>query len=470
MASQTAKDVLPPRYTAAEAVAQGGMGVIYKARDEALGRIVAVKLLAEHHARDESLRERFTREALAAARLSSDAHTVTIYDVGEWNGRPYIVMEFAAGGTVADRLGERGHEPGEALRWLEQAAVALDAAHSRGVVHRDVKPANLLLTQSGEVRVADFGIASAVGLTSLTETGSVLGTLGYLAPEQALGKRVGPEADRYALAVVAYELLAGRRPFEHATGAAEAVAAGREPVPPISALGPGLPAGLDAVFDRALAKEPADRYPSCAEFVGDVRRAFGDAAGTTRVWPAQPSAASVRRARSARRAPRLLLPLAALALLAGAGAGAAALLTRDSDEPRQARQPAPVTVTAQGRTVTVTAAAPTTAPAQDEDDDDGAGAAPPPSSSATGSSLNDSGYRAMRAGDYRTALPLLEQAVARLANSRSLTEAYALYNLAYTRFALGRCDGVLDMLDRSEQIQGHRSEIDSLRRRARGCD
>ena len=130
MATRTLSDVLPPRYTSVEVVARGGMGEVYSACDEALGRTVAVKVLAEHHARDPALRERFTREALAAARLSGDPHTVTIFDVGEWNERPYIVMEYVGGGTIGDHLGAGRPGSGEALRWLEQAAAALDAAHA----------------------------------------------------------------------------------------------------------------------------------------------------------------------------------------------------------------------------------------------------------------------------------------------------------------------------------------------------
>src|SRR5262245_43660034 len=243
--ASTVNSVLPPRYISVEALARGGMGEIYRACDATLGRDVAVKVLSDAYAHDAPLRARFKREALAAARLSNEPHIVTIYDVGEWNGRPYIVMELASGGTIADRLDASGHDVGESLRWLAQAGAGLDTPPARCVCHRVVKPANLLLTTGGEVRVADFGIASAAGLASVTETGSVLGTLGYLAPEQARGERVGPAADRYAFAVVAYQLLAGRRPFEHATGAAEAFAATREPVPPIAEQRPGLPSSLD---------------------------------------------------------------------------------------------------------------------------------------------------------------------------------------------------------------------------------
>src|SRR6187401_633559 len=168
--------ILPPRYRDPERIGWGGMGDIYRAEDSELGRTVAVKVLAERYARDPSLRQRFTREALAAARLSGDPSTVTIYDVGEWEGRPFIVMEHVGGGSLEDRLRSGAPSTDEALDWLAQAADALDAAHAKGVVHRDVKPGNLLLTADGRLRVADFGIASAAGLDSLTLTGTVLGT------------------------------------------------------------------------------------------------------------------------------------------------------------------------------------------------------------------------------------------------------------------------------------------------------
>jgi serine/threonine-protein kinase len=438
--THTEKDLLPARYTSVQTLAHGGMGEIYTACDEALGRDVAVKVLARRYARDEALRARFTREATAAARLSGEAHAVTIYDVGEWGERPYIVMELARGGTVAERLDDRRHDDADAIRWLAQAAEALDGAHARGIVHRDVKPANLLLTAEGDVRVADFGIASAAGLTSVTATGTVLGTLGYLAPEQASGTDVGPAADRYALAVVAYELLADRRPFERDNGAAEAAATAREPVPPLSELRRDLPRSLDAIFARALAKDPAERYASCAELVGDVRRALDDASGATRVW------ATPQRRRSR-------LPWLLAVAVAGAGGLAAVLLTRGGGD---TVPPPRVTVTAHGETVTVTTRPPATT------------TAPPAttSSSLSGSQLNDAGFEKLRAGDYQGALPLLEQAVAKLQGTGSTAEAYADYNLALTRYALGSCDGVVDLLDRSQAIQGRRKEIDRLRKDA----
>ncbi|PYO39965.1 MAG: hypothetical protein DMD33_19230, partial [Gemmatimonadetes bacterium] len=177
------------------------MGEIYRATDTVLGRAVAIKVLAEPYAQDESIRARFTREALAAARLSGQPNTVMIYDVGEHEGRPYIVMEYLSGGSLDDVLREDGAQPAERVfAWLGQAAAALDAAYKHGVVHRDVKPGNLMLDRDGHVHVGDFGIASAAGMDSLTLTGTVLGTAGYLSPEQAQGDRATPASDRYALA------------------------------------------------------------------------------------------------------------------------------------------------------------------------------------------------------------------------------------------------------------------------------
>src|SRR5580765_7362797 len=166
------------------------MGDIYRATDSLLGRDVVVKMLADHYAQDVAVRERFTREALSAARLSGEPNIVTIFDVGEHDGRPYIVMEYFGGGSLDDALRAGGaHPPQRVFTWLEQAGRALDAAHARGIVHRDVKPANLLLDREQNVHVADFGIASAAGMDSLTMTGTVMRTAGYLSPEQAQGDR-----------------------------------------------------------------------------------------------------------------------------------------------------------------------------------------------------------------------------------------------------------------------------------------
>src|SRR2546421_3488564 len=200
-------DLLPPRYRGAQRIGRGAMGEIYRATDTTLGRAVAIKLLAQRYAEDEAIRARFTREALSAARLSGAPNVVTIFDVGEWNDRPFIVMEYLGGGSLDAKLQAEGAQPaGRALDWLGQTARALDAAHAEGVVHRDVKPANLLLDRNENVHVADFGIASAAGMDSLTATGTVLGTAGYLAPEQAQGGRATAASDPEAPGVVGWEL------------------------------------------------------------------------------------------------------------------------------------------------------------------------------------------------------------------------------------------------------------------------
>jgi eukaryotic-like serine/threonine-protein kinase len=453
---------LPPRYRDVEAIGRGGMGDIFRAVDTELGRTVAIKLLAERFARDEQLRARFRREALAAARVSANPHIVTIFDVAESDGRPLIVMEYLPGGSLDDRV--RGRAPcavPQVLAWLDQAAAALDAAHDAGVVHRDVKPGNLLLDERDQVKVGDFGIASAAGLDSFTKTGTILGTAGYLSPEQAVGERATPASDRYSLAVVAWELLVGRRPFEAENATAEALAHANAPIPRIQRANPALPTEYDAVFRRGLAKAPAERFGSAAELVGALRRATEDAAGATLALDAWPAPAPAR-GRPAPPPPsqpsrrRLWPALLLLGLLLAAGAAAAYLATRDS--PRAIGSRTVVrTVTGPGstvqQTVTVSPTTPTTS-------------APAPAGGGDGSQLNDEGFAKMRAGDLHGALPLLEQAVAQLQGTGSLTEAYADFNLAFTRFALGDCTDVLALLERSEQIQGRRPPIDRLRRDA----
>ncbi|MEZ5120919.1 MAG: protein kinase [Solirubrobacterales bacterium] len=216
---------LPDRYRAVRRIAAGGMATVFAAEDTLLGRLVAIKMLSAHFAADDAAIKRFSREARAAARVSDHPHVVTIYDIGALaDGTPFIVMEHFAGGTLADRL--RAGTPitrGQALAWLDEAASALDHAHRHGIVHRDVKPGNLLLDEHGRLAVGDFGIARmASDGGSLTQTGTVLGTAAYLSPEQALGEEATAASDRYALAVVAFELLAGRRPFNGGHAAAQA--------------------------------------------------------------------------------------------------------------------------------------------------------------------------------------------------------------------------------------------------------
>src|ERR1700712_4178109 len=214
---------LPTRYRVVRHLANGGMASVWEAHDELLDREVAVKLLASHLGEDERARRRFAREARAAAGLSSHPNVVTIYDVGEHKSRVFMVMELMRGGTLGDRL--KSHEDvshEKSLRWLHEAAAALDTAHDAGVVHRDIKPGNLLLDTHERLAVADFGIARVAWEDQLTLTGQVLGTAAYLSPEQALGEPATSRSDLYALAVVAYELMTGTRPFDAEHFAAQA--------------------------------------------------------------------------------------------------------------------------------------------------------------------------------------------------------------------------------------------------------
>jgi predicted Ser/Thr protein kinase/tetratricopeptide (TPR) repeat protein len=446
-----ATTILPKRYLDPELVARGGMGEVYCATDMSLRRPVAIKVLSGRLAADETVRKRFDREAHTAARLSGEAGIVTIFDVGECDGRPFIVMEYVRGGSLEDVLRRGGAQPaGAVLRWLEEAARALDHAHARGVVHRDVKPSNLLLDEQGRIRVADFGVASAVGLDSLTQTGMVIGTAGYLSPEQAQGLTATPASDRYALAIVAFELLAGERPFQNDNSTAEAAAHVHAPIPALSRRTHGVPTQVDRVFERALAKDPGERYASCTQFVSALRAAFSDAEGTTRIL-APPQQTPTTRTHAPRR--RRIAPLA-LGLLAVAGAATAAIVvgTHRGSSPAAGR----VTVTRQGTTVVQTVTAeqrPTTSQA-------------PPAASSAGNaqSLALQGYEKLRAGDYAGALPLLEQAAHQLQGSGTTDEAYNDYNLAYALAKTSGCSAqVLRLLAASQAIQGHRTEIDRLR-------
>ena len=413
------------------------MGEVYRATDTVLGRTVAVKLLSYRHAAEPEAHARFRREALAAARVSASKHVVTLYDVGEHEGRPLIVMEYVEGGSVHERLRAGTVTRELALRWLEQAGQALDRAHAEGVVHRDVKPANLLLDRDENVHVSDFGIASTTGFDTLTLPGTILGTVGYLSPEQARGEPATPASDRYGLAVVAFELLTGRRPFASDTATSEVLAHATAPVPSARSLAPTLPEPVDAVFERALAKDPAARPPTCAELVADLRSALGEddarAVAPTVALAPEPATRRLVRARPVRRGSRRWGVVLAAALVAATIGVAALLLTGGGGESSASGEP-PRTTSAR---------------------------VPRPN----GAALNRAGFVRLQAGDYEAALPLLRRAVLALHGSGSLTEAYAEYNLAYSRFQVGGCEGILGLLAVSEGIQGYRSEIAALRAR-----
>ena len=443
------------------------MSDVYLAHDGALGRDVAVKILSEHYAEDLEIRRRFQREAQAAAHLSGHEHIVTIFDVGEWHGRPFIVMEHLGGGTLAERSGGRPVQPAQALRWLGDAAGAIDHAHAEGIVHRDVKPANLIFDSRGELHVVDFGIARVLDATAgLTATGAILGTAGYLSPEQARGQEATSASDVYALGVVAYELLTGSRPFVADSVAAEAAAHAYEPVPRASSRYPELPPAADEPLERALAKDPLRRQESAGALVDDLRAAFAEGDEATRVLA--PAATPRAPARPGRLTAIALLVL----LLAGAAFGIALLVGGGSD-------PEPRTVMRERtRTVVETETAPAPAPPPPPPPAPEPTPTPPPSpaapalSATEAAALNDEAFALMQDGSYDKALPMLQQAVPALEgtySSGNRYEAYANYNLGYTLLQLGRCADALPYLDRSEDLQGFRTEIADARAAAEDC-
>jgi serine/threonine-protein kinase len=264
-----ATQVLAERYELGERLGVGGMSTVLAAFDRRLERPVAVKLLAEHLADDSQFVARFRREALSAARLVHP-NVVQVFDFGldQQSGRHYIVMELITGQSGAEILRDEGVlGVQEALSMVLQACRGLDYAHRNGVVHRDVKPGNLLRAEDGVVKLADFGIAKAVSDESaITQVGSVIGTAAYLAPEQAAGEEVGPPADLYALGVVTYQFLSGRLPYEAQSLTELALKQMREIPPPLDELNPEVTPQLAVAVDRALALDPRDRYPDAESF------------------------------------------------------------------------------------------------------------------------------------------------------------------------------------------------------------
>jgi eukaryotic-like serine/threonine-protein kinase len=261
------------RYRLERRLGVGGMATVQLAFDTRLERHVAVKLLAEHLAEDAAFVSRFRREALAAARLVHP-NIVQVFDFGldESTHRNFIVMEYVDGQSCAEILREQGTlPPNEAVDILAQSCRGLDYAHRNGVVHRDVKPGNLMRSEEGMVKLADFGIAKAAEDSDITKIGSVLGTAAYLAHEQARGEPAGPPADLYALGVVAYQLLAGRLPYEAGSLTDLARLQDSGPPPRLDELEPEVPAALAAAVARALHRDPERRYGDAAEMETALR-------------------------------------------------------------------------------------------------------------------------------------------------------------------------------------------------------
>ena len=513
---------LPDRYRVVRRVASGGTATVWCAEDSVLGRSVAVKVLSEAYARDRTATTRFKREARAAARLSGHPNVVTIYDVGEARqddtARPFLVMEFLSGGTVAEALRAGPVNQGEAMRWLHEAARALDFAHDRGVIHRDIKPANFLLDRDRMLHVADFGIARLGTEDAVTTSGEVLATAAYVAPERVRGGPASGASDRYALAVAAFELLVGERPFTASRFAAQVRQHVEEPPPRASARNPALPPALDAVLIRGMAKRPEARWPTATEFADAVEHAMSNRL-TRASRPAPPVAgrpvatsAPMRRPRRAAAIAALLAALLGVIIAVMATQGSAPKPARTASRLHRppvhhARKPSKTirSRTASSSTASSTTAAapvgavttPTTSPpappvsyppaaaappvagtAPEPAVPSGAGtargpAAPPGAGPAPGpaapTALQAEGHQLMLGGNYQAAIPVLRRAVA-TADPSSLTYAYALYDLGRSLRLTGDPQAAIPILRKRLEIPNQtdvvRAELDAAIREA----
>ncbi len=402
-------------YRIVEPLGRGGMGVVYRAEHVRLGRPAALKLLvatlgpADH-------RERFLRESKLAASLDHPS-IVPVYDAGEEDGLLYIAMAYVEGSDLKTLLVSEGKLPlRRTLRILGQIASALDAAHARGLVHRDVKPANILVGPDDRAYLSDFGVVKELAAAGTTRTGSFVGTIEYCAPEQIEGKDVDARADVYALACVLYECVVGTAPFHRSSDVAVLNAHLHAAPPKLSKAAPDLPAALEPVLAKALSKSPLDRYSTCDEFIALAR------------------AAAVPEPRVSRA--RLAISFGLLAVAALAGAAIAIAVDRLGGGSGKAA-PAPLLTT-----LTVVATPP---------------AGPPPLDrlllkSKDGRTLNDAAFALITAGEYARALPFARKAM-RDAKRGTLTRGYATFNVGYALLNLGKCGDALPFLRRSLKIQ-----------------
>jgi hypothetical protein len=485
---------LPERYEVRGQIADGAMTSVWCAYDAALGHKVAIKVLSPQFAGDDLAAERFQHEARTAARLSAHPHVVRIYEVAEAAGRPYIVMEHLAGGTVADafRVGAVRRE--ETLRWLAEAASALDYAHGRGVVHRGIKPGNLLLGLDRSLHVADFGITRLPTQEAFSGSAHLLGTAAYLAPEQVLGAPASAASDRYALAVVAFEMMVGQRPFT--AGQYAAVAGQHTDDPPAARADHRTQSGpVDAVLARGMAKRPEDRWATAGAFVDALVVAVTQPTQTRRVAAVTaPKRRPAHRAGTSRARRGRTAAIAALAA-AGVAVGVVVAVPHESTAPHaristttlarlkptprgvhpSAPRPKPIrrraaapSTTARTTPATPVRTTPAIAQAAPDTATTQAGpgtttttqAAPGPATTTSTPSappappatvLEARGHQLMLDGDYAAAIPMLRRATA-VASPRDITYAYALFDLGRSLRLGGDPQAAIPVLERRLQI------------------
>jgi eukaryotic-like serine/threonine-protein kinase len=435
---------------------------VFLAEDQRLGRQVAVKRLHAHSPED--IARRFQREARLGAALNHP-NLVAVYDVETDGESVLIVMEYVEGTTLAAELKAGALGVDRTVAMISDVAAALDAVHDKGIVHRDVKPANVLIRGDGTAKLADLGIASLAEGTSITASGAVLGTAAYMAPEQVRGETVGPQADIYALAALAYEALGGERAHQGDTPVQIAHSITDDPAPDVRDSWPGAPAGLASVLMRGMALRPEDRPRRAGELAAELRAAAVGVAdpptealaptAATRTAPAQPPpapAAAPATTHRSRRSP--LVPVVALAAVVAAAVLAFVLLSGGDDGGGGSTAPE---TTASRPQATETSEAPATAPApQPTTPETTQEPTPQPTTPSAGgtdpasaSRLNDRGYALLKGGDAAAAVPVLQQAVAAFPDdSTDLNHAYALFNLAQALRQTGRAEEAIPLLEK----------------------
>jgi tetratricopeptide (TPR) repeat protein len=395
-------------YRIVEPLGSGGTSVVYRAEHVRLGRPAALKLLTPAFG-EADFRDRFLRESQLAASLDHPS-IVPVYDAGEEGGVLYIAMACVEGEDLKTLLAAEGRlDVRRTLRILGQIGSALDAAHARGLVHRDVKPANILVAEGDRAYLSDFGVVKELAGNGTTRTGSFIGTIEYCAPEQIEGQDVDGRADVYALACVLYECLTGETPFHRPSEVAVLNAHLHTPPPKLSRAAPDLPAALEPVISKALSKSPLDRYATCAELIAAAR-----------------AAAAERRVHRLRLAASIAL-LALAGLLGAAVALGAVLALRD--------RPA-------ANTVTVVEQPPPQPPALDT----------LLLQSKDGRTLNDAAYWLIRGGQYDRAVPLAQKAI-RYTSRGDVVHGYATFNLGLALLKTGRCKEALPYLKTALRIE-----------------
>jgi eukaryotic-like serine/threonine-protein kinase len=476
MALETQGGLLAGRYRPLRILGTGGMARVHLAEDERLGRRVAVKQMHAHSADDAALR--FEREAKLGASLNHP-NLVSIYDIETEGESVLIVMEYVEGETLQDTIARGTPAPERVAEIVRDIASGLDHAHRHGVVHRDVKPANILIRRDGTAKLADLGIASAAEQTSITRSGVVMGTAAYMAPEQLEGGKAGPQTDVYALAAVAFEALSGQKARTGKTPLEVAHQVVNGPAPDLARSWHGAPPGVVSALARGLAREPGERHSTAGAFADELTRGLrarvAQAAPATERTAPMPVTARHAPERPAR---RNWIPAAAIVVLLALAAVLGAGLLDGGDDPDPARDavsnrqtPAPGSsgekadrrTAAEGRDGAPVAPPSADAPAEQPAASEPAGDDPV--------ELNDQGYALMQAGDYDSAIPLLERAVAAYPEgSQELTYAYALYNLGRSLRLAGRPDEAIPILERRLEIPNQtetvQRELDAARAEA----